>query len=202
MSNTDFAFDNPNVSIEWVSRDVALKGMPSPVSVPDGVIKYVPDADMDKVAFCRRAKEMGCADVIISARRPDGVPVVLLSKRKRSEAFGGKWWVYGGSLPAYGDVHEFISGRAEKECGFKVTPQVLIGFYRTSAPDYPQSTMQPCFGAVVPFQAIERVASVDQNHDAIAMFTYLELVKIASAERHWYPIHVAEIAIHNMPSMS
>ncbi len=131
--------------------------------------------------------------------KPDGENAVLLSKRKSSEPFGGFWWVHGGSLGAYQSIAEFITERAKQECGVAVQLGPVIGVYRTSAANAVQSTMQPCYAAVAPYEAIVEKMRTDPNHESIRLFTESELASIPASERHWYPTRVAEIALANMP---
>ncbi len=198
MPGTDFAFDNPNIWSEWRRQQVALEMKNSPEVTPAQVLSRIEDINgVNIMAEYRRGKEMACADVVICTIE-GGTPKVLLSKRNKNEPFGGYWWVHGGSLGAYVDMREFITKRAERECGVRVEPQVLLGFYRTSAADAAQSTTQPCFAAKVDSQILSARMQTDPNHESVRLFTAEELSELPHHERHWYPMHVAQLTLENI----
>jgi hypothetical protein len=194
----DHAFDNFSFRDEFYGGKIGLIPMPSPDALPEGVVDRIADGSV--LEQYRAGKDMACEDIIIGTHRPDGTPVVMLSLRKPTESFGGKWWVYGGSTTAYADVLEFIAKRAERECGVPVVPQGLIGFYRTCAADKPQSTLQPCFGAVVDYSVVDKKMATDPNHESIRLFTLEELDQVPEEQRHWYPRRVAKLLLIAMQS--
>ncbi len=190
--------ENSTVKTDWqISNTRLVKHAPAPAQMPQGVVPRVHSGEaFDQVKL---AKDLACVDIVIVTRMPDGQHAVLLSKRKASDPFGGLWWIHGGSLGSYMDVGEFIAERAQKECGVPVTPQVLIGVYRTSASNFPQSTLQPCYATVVPYEVIQKKMDTDGNHESVKLFTWKDLDAIDPAEAHWYPLRVANIALQHMP---
>ena len=88
-------------------------------------------------------------------------------------------------------IEEFIAARVEKECGVPIEGLAKVGVYSTSAADFPQSTLQVCYAALVPFAAAVEKMRPDANHESVNIFTHEELESIPVAEQHWYPMHVA-----------
>jgi len=188
--------ENENLAADWAKGQTLLIEKESPKSVPKGVHARADQEALDEV---RSVKDLASVDIVITTRKPDGTPAVLLSRRKPSDPFGGYWWVYGGSLGAYTGINEFIAKRAEDECGVPAEPQALIGVYRTSASDFPQSTLQPCYATVVAYEAIEAKMRTDQNHETVQLFTSADLDALPQHEEHWYPMRVARLALTNIP---
>lgn len=150
----------------------------------------------------RRGRDSACVDIVLVTRLENGNPAVLMSLRKPNVCFGGKWWIYGGALQAYMSIEEFIAGQATKECGILVTPEVLVGVYRTMAEDFIGSTLQPCYAARVPIEVIRAKMSVDEGHSSVRLFTISDLCLLEGKREddyHWYPVRVALLALENMP---
>ena len=193
MPVTDFSFVNPNLREEWQSGTIPFGFFAAPVEIPAGVVKRIEDGKV--LEEYKKGKEMACADIVLCTRKPSGAWAVLYSLRKSTEPFGGQWWMYGGSVGAYVNVLEFIVERAERECGIPVRPEALLGFYRTSASDKPQSTTQPCFAARVPYEVVEQKMRADPNHESVRLFEAGELDDIS----HWYPYQAAKLVFANVP---
>jgi len=175
------------IASSFLSRDG--KSLPIlmgyPPHLPEGVVGRV-ENDATMVEY-RSAKGQACTDHLIATKRPDGKHAVVLSKRNIAEPFGGFWWMHGGSIGAYMSIVSFIASRSLSESGVKVKPQVLIGVYYTSAPDSPQSSVQPLYASLVPYKALETVTT-DAKHDSIRAFTTEDLGHLLPEERHWYPM--------------
>ncbi|MES2995159.1 MAG: hypothetical protein V4681_03955 [Patescibacteria group bacterium] len=197
MGTDGIITENPNLAEDWKLRHHSFVAVAAPVAIPDGVTSFVEDVNM--LLAVKAAKDLACVDIVIVTRLADGTPAVLLSKRKGTEAFGGLWWIYGGSISAYGSLIEFIARRAEKECGVPVHPEALIGVYRTSAADLIQSTTQPCYAAHVPVEVIDAKMGMNAEHDSVGLFTADDLNRIPEHEQHWYPFRVAHLALAAMP---
>src|SRR6476620_11071020 len=78
----------------------------------------VPSADYDAY---RAGLDSACADVVVCSRLRSGKAVVLASKRGPGKPFAGCWWMQGGATHSYRSILEFVSERAEKECGIRPT---------------------------------------------------------------------------------
>lgn len=198
---TDATFwENPDLVSDWALKRTHFKRFAAPHRLPDDVEvgRFASDEAMREI---RLTKNLFSMDVVIATRMPDGTPAVLLSKRKPTEGFGEKWWIYGGSPSAYAHLMPFLAKRAQRECGVPVEPEALIGFYYTSADDHPQSTAQPCYATLVPYEAVVAKMSTDPNHESVNVFTAADLKKIPEAEQHWYPLHVARRALSALAQM-
>lgn len=145
----------------------------------------------------RLGLEGACVDVVIATRLVNGTPVVLASKRVIGKPFGGYWWMQGGAVQGYRSILDFLSERAEKECGLRPRIVGLVGFYRTCAEDGIASTMQPCYVATVPREAIEQ-AKADSDHSSWALFSLEDLEKLPPNEQHWYPMRVFRRVLESM----
>jgi len=182
------------IASNFLARD--RKSLPilmgHPAHVPDDVTGRV-ENDATMVEY-RNAKGMACTDLLIATKKPDGKYGVVLSRRKKTDPFGGFWWMHGGSIGAYMSIESFIATRAPKESGVKVKPQVLIGVYYTSAEDFPQSTIQPLYASLVPHDALANVTT-DANHDSIRTFTTEDLGQLSREERHWYPMSTSMLLL-------
>ena len=188
--------ENPFIRDDW-KRGVRVDSTQiDEVNIPDGVM---PGVSPDIYNAYRQGRDSACVDIAIITKLSDGKPAILLSLRKKDVCFGGKWWIYGGALQAYTTVEDFITGRASKECGVSVKPEVLVGVYRTIAGDHIGSTLQPCYASRVPFEAIQAKMATDSNHENIRLFTLEELDAIPEWEHHWYPMRVARIALKSVP---
>lgn len=192
--------ENPFLEKEWREKRF-IKLPPSTtlceeVYIPKGVTAGVPP---EVYSEYRKGRDSACVDIVLVTRLEDGTPAVLLSLRKPDVCYGNKWWIYGGALQAYRSVEDFISERATKECGVPVMPQVLIGVYRTMSEDYVGSTLQLCYAAQVPIEAVRAKMSTDPNHSSVRLFTLAELEEIPDENGHWYPMHVSRIALKSMP---
>lgn len=193
-------FENPFLAQQWQDgsglRDIYRVGL---VSQPEGVTNGV---SPEVYGEYRRGRDSACVDIVLVTRLETGTPAVLMSLRNPTVCFGGKWWIYGGALQAYMSIEEFISERAAKECGVPVRPEVLLGVYRTIAEDHIGSTLQPCYAARVPIEAIRAKMSTDEGHSNVRLFTISELILLkgnCAPEYHWYPVRVALLALWNMP---
>ncbi len=142
------------------------------VNIPMGVTDTVPPEIYGEY---RRGRDSACVDMVIVTRLPTGDPAVMLSMRKPTVCFGGKWWIYGGALQAYVPDDEFVSRRATRECGVEVKPEVLIGVYRTCAGDHIGSTLQPCYAARVSYDAVMENMKKDEGHTDVRLFTLEQL---------------------------
>jgi hypothetical protein len=136
--------ENPNFSTDLKRLARPVAGVE--VSVPEGVVNGV---SPEVYSEYRKGRDSACVDIVIATTLESGEPAVLLSKRAENVCYGGKWWIYGGALQSYRSIEDFISERAEKECGVPVEPRALIGVYRTMSSDFIGSTLQPCYAAVV-----------------------------------------------------
>lgn len=158
--------ENPFLQEEWRNRRPA-ESVPSThlldviYNVPPGVTAGVPS---EVYSEYRKGRDSACVDIVLVTVLEDGTPAVLLSLRKPDVCYGNKWWIYGGALQAYRSAEDFIAERATKECGVPVKPQVLVGVYRTMAEDYIGSTLQLCYAARVPIEAVRAKMSTDPNH--------------------------------------
>lgn len=190
-------YENPNLQPDWAAGHTGLVERGNPKTVPEGVKRF---ADGDALNEVKAAKDLACVDIVIATRLPSGEAAVLLSRRRATDPFSGRWWIYGGSLGAYQPISQFIALRAERECGVvPVEPQALIGVYRTCAPEFIQSTLQPCYATLVPHEAIAAKMRTDPNHDSVRLFTEEGLNTMPREERHWYPLRVTRQVLENMP---
>ncbi|MBM3281251.1 MAG: hypothetical protein FJY91_00660 [Candidatus Harrisonbacteria bacterium] len=144
----------------------------------------------------RSRADVACADLVIVTKRDDGHWGVLLSKRGSGKSFARSWWIYGGSIPSYSSIPDFIAKRSEEESGVKATPVLLLGVYRTCAPDFVGSSVNLCYLGIASWSEVERVAGVDKDHDCIGCFTAGDIEELKRNEEvHWYPLHVASRAL-------
>lgn len=197
MSGDTILFENLNLRADLQQRLNRIRKQKSPEVIPEGVTNWLDDPSA--INETKRVKDLACFDIVPFTRNPQGEPVVLLSLRNREGAFGGKWWMYGGSLGAYADVEESIAKTGQKECGVPVQPEALVGLYRTCAPDKIQSTLQPCYAGWVSYEVATKTMQADKDHKHPKFFTLGELLTIPEDEQHWYPMNVAELVLNNMP---
>ena len=189
-------FENPTIASDWISCNNRIVPQGPEVVTPPSVIDFI---SVESLTEARQGKQLACIDIVICARRADGVGVVALSKRKPNNPFGGIWCMYGGSIGAYQDVSSFITDRAEKECGIKVEPQVLLGAYQTSCVgDLPQSTIQLCYAVQVDYDALAATVRIDPSHVDVKLFTRDDLA-LLSDDLEWYPKRTGILALDNMP---
>ena len=55
--------------------------------------------------------ERACADIVVTTHLPNGKPAVLAVKRNKTQPFGGKWWMQGGSYHTYRLISDFVAER-------------------------------------------------------------------------------------------
>ena len=190
--NDQIVIENPLLLLsQW--RNPVVEPLPI-VQPPAGTTNGVPPDVYDAY---RRGRDSACVDIMLATRLKDGTPAVLLSKRKVNVCFGGMWWMYGGAVGSYQSMTDFVVERAKKECGIRPDPSelVLVGVYRTCAPDIIGSTLQPCYAARVGLAEIQKYMGTDQAHESIKLFTLRELYQIPTAEQHWYPMRVASLVL-------
>jgi ADP-ribose pyrophosphatase YjhB (NUDIX family) len=132
--------------------------------------------------------------MVLCTRAPEG-PAVVLSKRNSESSYGNTWWMYGGALPAYAPIADFITKRAEEESGIAAAPQILVGIYRICAADRLDSSLTLCFAAEVPYEEVTKKMSTDKGHQEVRLFTLKELDALPQEETHWYPTRVAQLAL-------
>jgi ADP-ribose pyrophosphatase YjhB (NUDIX family) len=138
--------------------------------------------------------DSACVDIVIATTDKKGEPRVLAIKRGPNKPFANKWWMQGGALHAYVSTLDFVTERAEKECG--VRPQIvgLICVARTCAPDFLASTTQPCYLGLVPFEKI--CVKYDADHSAGRLLGWNDLSHLPTDEQHWYPMFAFKTAIN------
>lgn len=188
-------FENPFIADDWRNKKNRIESFPLG-TVPDGVTNGVP---FDVYNGYRRGRDSACADLFLATRLPTGEPAGIMLVRNDDVCFGGKVWMVGGALQAYGSIEAFLANRAEAECGIYVVPEVFIGLYRTCAPDAIASTLQPCYASYVPYTEVERLRS-DRNHARIEVISFKQFLTLPVAQYHWYPRRVATLALSNLPS--
>lgn len=165
------------------------------LDVPAGVSRGVSSSAYSEY---RSGLDSACADIVVVTRREDGEPAVLLSLRRPDKCFGNKWWIYGGAIHAYRTICDFLSERAAQECGVSAEPEALVGVYRTMAEDHIASTLNVCYAARVPVEAIQAKLATDSGHTSARLFSLNELVQIPLEQRHWYPMRVSQIVLASM----
>lgn len=169
---------------------------PLTTHIPAGITHTVPDSAYKSY---QKGKDRACADVVICTRMPNNEKAVLLSQRADGTTYANLWWIYGGAIPAYTQISDFLQESTKRECGISVSPEVLIGVYRTCATESVDSSVNTCFGATVAYSDIVRQTHRDSAHKAIRLFTLEELHKIPESQKHWYPLRVARLALSAMP---
>lgn len=194
MNSDQVVLENPYLLAgKWKQPETAF-APPQPHSAPSGIINHIPD---DAYKAYTHGRDRACIDLVLCTRAPDG-PAVALSKRNKDNSYGDLWWVYGGALPAYTPIEEFITKRAEHESGVATAPQVLVGVYRIGAPDRVDSAITVCFAAEVPYVELVQKMRTDEAHQEMRLFTLQELESLPPQEKHWYPMRVAQLALNAM----
>lgn len=166
------------------------------VMIPEGVTDGVPKDIYDQY---RAGRDSACVDLMVATKR-HGKPAVLLSKRKTSVCYGGKWWMYGGALQSYASIEAFIAERVRRECGVDITgrcKKALVGVYRTASSDHIGSTLQPCYAAWVDENELASILT-DDAHDVLRIFTPSDIDALPENETHWYPMRVARKVLASM----
>ncbi len=189
-------FINPNIFHAWGSRNTSIMRHPSPAVIPSTVVSRLPSPE--PVELVKTAKDFTVVDGLVCTRTPGGYPAVLLSKRGLG-AFGGKYWGYGCTLGAYQDPIVALETTVKKECGVPFVAEVMIGVFRTCAPDVAQSTTNLCYAGFVPYDVVEASKKTTTDHHAPRLFTVHELNLIHENERHWFPVDAANAALSHMP---
>jgi ADP-ribose pyrophosphatase YjhB (NUDIX family) len=191
-------FENPNLRNDWIGSrpypDASIMSIPHK---PEGV--RTNGVDETIYTGYRMGLDSACVDIVITTRLEDGTPAVLMSRRKDNVCYGGMWWIYGGALQAYKTIDNFIADRAKKECGIIVSPQALIGVYRTMSYNLIGSTIQLCYVTTVPVSDIQSRMVTDDGHIEIRLFTLKDLPPESNEEYHQYVLRVSKIALSNMP---
>ena len=97
-------------------------------------------------------------------------------------------------------MSDFVTERAEKECGVRPEIQGLIGEFRTCADDYVCSTTNTCYVGYAPYDAII-TARTDKDHSSWCLFTLddIALFSADAADWHWYPLLAFTRALITMP---
>jgi ADP-ribose pyrophosphatase YjhB (NUDIX family) len=193
-------WDNPYLTQE--RKDSLITGKPvhelHPTTIPaDFSPNGAPKATFEE---WERGLGKACTDVVICTRLEDGTPAVL-GLRRSNAPYKGMWYMAGGAIFAYRSIAEFLTGKAEKECGLRPSLEALIGFYRNDAEDKATSVICPCYVATVPVKSIRSTKPAD-GHDQWQLFTAEDLDKLESEhpeQTHWYPMHVWRRALQTMP---
>ena len=129
----------------------------------------------------------------------DAQPVYRFDPNWPKLPLPNKWWMQGGGISGYTSILTFLKERARKECGVEVELEAIIGFFRTCAEDFAQSTTQLCFVGSAPYDGVSERLKYDDRHSAVRLLTLEDFGQLPQEQQHWYPMFCFEAALNSMP---
>lgn len=198
---------NPYIHTDWMKKDPGFHPFGAQLKIPEGAGAGAGRISDPAMAEFKAKGARACVDKLVCTRHSHGAPMALLGLRDSDQPFGGKLWMQGGQLRAYGDLLAFAASRGEAECGVGGRAEVLIGVFYTSAEDHPSSTIQPCYASYVPYDKVLASMQADHNHrGGLLLVSLAELRAVTDDDYdkpgspwHRYPVLAATLALEHMP---